>query len=187
MNTVAVMQPMWAPYAGYFRLFVAADVFVYFDDVQFPRRGWVHRYKQDGKWVTLPVAKAPRDTRICDMKLRDGTDLTNYIIMEQCRYLDTLGIRRSCGRSGWGDIDPALHGQDRVIAICKHHGADRYVNAAGGRALYDALTFAKNGIQLGFLKPYESSYESILTRLQNERAEDIADEIRRETVIEWMS
>ena len=49
------------------------------------------------------------------------------------------------------------------------------------------LTFAKNGIQLGFLKPYESSYESILTRLQNERAEDIADEIRRETVIEWMS
>jgi hypothetical protein len=39
MTTVAVMQPYFMPYAGYFRLFAAADVFVLFDCVQFPRRG----------------------------------------------------------------------------------------------------------------------------------------------------
>jgi hypothetical protein len=43
MATVAVMQPYFMPYAGYFRLFCAADVFVMFDCVQFRRRGWVHR------------------------------------------------------------------------------------------------------------------------------------------------
>jgi len=64
-----VMQPYFMPYAGYFRLFRAADVFVVFDCVQFPRRGWVHRnrfLRCDGSldWLTLPVMKCPRDTRI---------------------------------------------------------------------------------------------------------------------------
>ena len=188
MRTIAVCQPYWAPYAGYFRLFVASDLFVVFDDVQFPRRGWVHRYKdKDGRWVSLPVAKAPRDTRICDMKLRDGTRLTDAVLTAQCAQLDELGIRRSMTMASWQNIDPALKGQDRVIALCSYLGATKYVNPSGGRALYDAPTFAKAGIELGFLKPYEGSYESILTRLQTERAEDIAAEIRRETVIEWTS
>ena len=39
------MQPYFVPYAGYFRLFAASDLFVIYDCVQFPRRGWVHRNK----------------------------------------------------------------------------------------------------------------------------------------------
>lgn len=75
---VAVMQPYFMPYAGYFRLFAAADLFVAFDCVQFPRRGWVHRnrFTTDLKtleWLTLPIEKAPRDTtRICDLQFRGG-------------------------------------------------------------------------------------------------------------------
>jgi hypothetical protein len=69
MTTVAVMQPYFIPYAGYFRLFTAADVFVAFDCVQFPRRGWVHRNRlplMSGEldWLTLPIKKCDRDTRI---------------------------------------------------------------------------------------------------------------------------
>jgi hypothetical protein len=69
MTTVAVMQPYFIPYAGYFRLFTAADVFVAFDCVQFPRRGWVHRNRlplMSGEldWLTLPIQKCDRDTRI---------------------------------------------------------------------------------------------------------------------------
>jgi WbqC-like protein family len=41
--TVAIMQPYFLPYAGYSRLFAATDLFVVYDCVQFPRRGWVHR------------------------------------------------------------------------------------------------------------------------------------------------
>jgi hypothetical protein len=43
MTTVSIMQPYFLPFAEYFRLFAASDVFVLLDDVQFPRRGWVHR------------------------------------------------------------------------------------------------------------------------------------------------
>lgn len=67
------MQPYFIPYAGYFRLFAAADVVVMFDCVQFPRRGWVHRNRlalQNGEldWLTLPLQKAPYNARIADLR-----------------------------------------------------------------------------------------------------------------------
>jgi len=72
-GTVAVMQPYFHPYAGYFRLLAVADTFVVFDDAQFPRRGRVHRCQVPGpsgavEWLTLPLARAPRDTRILDLR-----------------------------------------------------------------------------------------------------------------------
>jgi WbqC-like protein family len=70
---VAIMQPYFVPYAGYFRLFAATDLFVIYDCVQFPRRGWVHRNRlvdASGKdrWLTLPLAKAPQQTLIRDLR-----------------------------------------------------------------------------------------------------------------------
>ena len=58
---VAVMQPYFYPYMGYFQLLAAVDLFVVFDSVQFPRRGRVHRCEvPDGlsgaRWLTLPLA-----------------------------------------------------------------------------------------------------------------------------------
>lgn len=52
--TVAIMQPCFIPYVGYFRLFAASDLFVICDCVQFPRRDGVHRNRLlDG---ALPAA-----------------------------------------------------------------------------------------------------------------------------------
>ena len=67
------MQPYFVPYAGYFRLFAAADTFVVLDSVQFPRRGWLHRNRlvdQAGRlaWLTLPLRKGPRQMRIADLE-----------------------------------------------------------------------------------------------------------------------
>jgi hypothetical protein len=72
-GTVAIMQPYFIPYTGYFRLFAASDLFVIYDCVQFPRRGWVHRNKlidASGveRWVTLPLVKAPQSTLIKDLE-----------------------------------------------------------------------------------------------------------------------
>ncbi len=69
---IAVMQPYFIPYPGYFRLFAACDVFVIFDCVQFPRRGWVHRnqllnHQGQHQWVTLPLQKCPQSTLIQDL------------------------------------------------------------------------------------------------------------------------
>jgi hypothetical protein len=77
------MQPYLYPYAGYFRLFAVADVFVVLDDVQFPRRGRVHRCQIPGpagapEWLTLPLARAARGARIEELRFaaraRDALD-----------------------------------------------------------------------------------------------------------------
>lgn len=66
---VAIMQPYFIPYAGYFRLLAAADTFVIYDSVQFPREGYVHRNRLpdangDLRWIRMPLAKAGLHTPI---------------------------------------------------------------------------------------------------------------------------
>jgi hypothetical protein len=69
---IAIMQPYFLPYAGYFRLFSETDLFVIYDCVQFIRRGWIHRNKflnRQGElsWLTLPLKKAPREIRVSEL------------------------------------------------------------------------------------------------------------------------
>jgi hypothetical protein len=58
--------------------------------------------------------------------------------------------------SVYGNAD--LHGEDRVIAICKAEDADCYVNATGGRELYSHGRFASEGIELRFITPQPIEY-----------------------------
>jgi hypothetical protein len=72
-STIAIMQPYFIPYLGYFRLFAASDLFVIYDCVQFPRRGWVHRnrlYDATGtlQWLTLPLVSMPREALIQELR-----------------------------------------------------------------------------------------------------------------------
>ena len=62
---VALMQPAFLPWQGYFGLVAAADVFVLLDDFQFQRHSFHQRNRiraADGAetWISLPVAH-PRD------------------------------------------------------------------------------------------------------------------------------
>jgi len=58
MNCV-ILQPSYIPWRGYFHQIQKADVFVFYDDVQFDKRGWRNRNRiktpQGGKWLTIPV------------------------------------------------------------------------------------------------------------------------------------
>lgn len=89
---VAIMQPYFFPYAGYYRLFASADVFVVYDCVQFPRRGWVHRnrlsdFNGDDQWLTLPLEKGDRDrTRIFDLAFQKnaGTSMETQMRRFPC-------------------------------------------------------------------------------------------------------
>ena len=55
------MQPYFFPYLDYFRLIAASDCFVFYDDVQYSKGGWINRNRilRGGKacWLTLPVQR----------------------------------------------------------------------------------------------------------------------------------
>ena len=40
---IAIMQPYFLPYIGYFQLINAVDKFVIYDDVNFIKKGWINR------------------------------------------------------------------------------------------------------------------------------------------------
>lgn len=65
---VAVMQPYFFPYIGYFQLIAASDVFVLHDDVQYIKGGWVNRNRillnGEDRMITLPVQKGTYDLPI---------------------------------------------------------------------------------------------------------------------------
>ena len=73
------MQPYFIPYAGYFRLFAASDLFVIYDCVQFTRQGWIHRNRLVDlsgreRWLTLPLAKAPQSVLIRDLRFAPNAE-----------------------------------------------------------------------------------------------------------------
>jgi hypothetical protein len=58
---VAIMQPYFFPYLGYFQLVQAVDHFVFYDDVMFIKKGWINRNRilmQGNEFLfTIPLEK----------------------------------------------------------------------------------------------------------------------------------
>jgi hypothetical protein len=65
---LAIMQPYFIPYIGYFQLMAAVDKFVILDDVNFINRGWINRNRipVNGRahWLTVPLVKASQNRLI---------------------------------------------------------------------------------------------------------------------------
>jgi hypothetical protein len=220
MKRVAVMQPYLFPYAGYFRLFAAADHFVIFDCVQFPRRGRVHRTQVPGpsgenEWLSLPLARQPREVLIRDLefaadarerfderlgrhpwiershgraaaRIRDflfePLDAVDDFLERGLRLVgEILELPVLITRSSALRLDPALTGQDRVLAAAKAVGATTYVNAPGGHELYDAEAFAREGMELRFLSPYTGRWLQLLPALMRDEPRSIRQDILERT------
>lgn len=69
-----------------------------------------------------------------------------------------LEIRTPMVVSSTIDIDHALHSEDKVLALCRAMGADRYLNPIGGQALYSQAAFAAHSIRLEFLRTRPIEY-----------------------------
>jgi len=69
-----------------------------------------------------------------------------------------LGIRTELILSSQLNKDCSLRGQEKVLAICQLLGASEYYNAIGGQELYSREAFAKQGIDLRFLKTGDIAY-----------------------------
>jgi hypothetical protein len=61
---VAIMQPYFFPYIGYFQLVASSDTFVFLDNVQYINRGWINRNyvlsNGKAKLISIPLKNAPR-------------------------------------------------------------------------------------------------------------------------------
>lgn len=75
MNAV-ILQPSYIPWRGYFDQINRADIFVFYDDVQYDKHGWRNRNRiknrQGGQWLTIPVHSrgvVVENTPICEVEI----------------------------------------------------------------------------------------------------------------------
>lgn len=62
------------------------------------------------------------------------------------------GLARTWHTASSFALPSGLRGQERILALCGRLGARTYVNAAGGRSLYDPARFAERGLALRFIE-----------------------------------
>ncbi|NCC20894.1 MAG: hypothetical protein EOM26_00355 [Alphaproteobacteria bacterium] len=85
-KSIAIMQPTFLPWIGYFALMEMVDEFVLLDHVQFDRRSWQQRNRirtvNGPIWLTVPVSsKGLRDQAIRDVRINmDNPDFPTKMI-----------------------------------------------------------------------------------------------------------
>jgi hypothetical protein len=88
---VAIMQPYFFPYIGYWQLIHAADRFVLFDDAQYMRHGWVNRnriLKPGGGWqyILVPLKKHEVTEPIRNVEAHPDKNWKELIIAQLAHY-----------------------------------------------------------------------------------------------------
>lgn len=70
---IAIMQPYFFPYIGYFQLIHASDIFIFYDDVNFINRGWINRNRillnGEPHLISIPCKKASQNKLIKDIQV----------------------------------------------------------------------------------------------------------------------
>jgi hypothetical protein len=82
MNVV-ILQPSYIPWRGYFDQISRADIFIFYDDVQYDKRGWRNRNliktSKGSQWLSIPVhsAGAQQGIPIKDIRIDWSTPWSN--------------------------------------------------------------------------------------------------------------
>ena len=91
--TLAIMQPYFLPYIGYWQLIANSNEFIFFDVVQYNKRSWMNRNKvlhpdimQEFQYITVPVAKHEKGILIKDIVLNNNEKWKNKILGELTVY-----------------------------------------------------------------------------------------------------
>jgi hypothetical protein len=88
---IAIMQPYFFPYIGYWQLIHAADCFVLFDDAQYMRHGWINRnriLKPGGGWqyFVVPLRKHSLKDSIKNIQVHPEIEWKERILAQLAHY-----------------------------------------------------------------------------------------------------
>lgn len=75
---VAIMQPYFLPYVGYYQLIAAVDMFVIYDNIKYTKKGWINRNR-----MLLNGADA-----MFSLPLKKGSDVLDVVQRELAEDFD---------------------------------------------------------------------------------------------------
>jgi hypothetical protein len=119
MTIVAIHQPNFFPWLGYFEKIARSDVFILLDDVQFPKTGgvWSNRVKVlingEGRWLTAPVDRSFHGTRyINQMSFTSREDWRGKLL----KTLVAAYRRAPCFDEAFAILEPLIRNPEENIA-----------------------------------------------------------------------
>lgn len=118
---LAIMQPYLFPYAGYFQLIAGVDRFVFYDDVNFIKGGWINRNRLylSGRvgWFTLPLRAASPNRKINELHvLAEATWKRKLLASVHASYRKAPYFEPAFGLLG--DV---VHSQETSLSALARH------------------------------------------------------------------
>jgi hypothetical protein len=127
---LAIMQPYFLPYIGYFQLIAAADVFIVYDNIKYTKKGWINRNRllSNGTdaWFTLPLKQAPDVCLIDQRELSASFDPAKLLRQFKGAYAHApyFTPTHTLLEGIVGHLDKQLFGylHHSIVALCDYLG-----------------------------------------------------------------
>lgn len=127
---VAVHQPQYLPWLGYFDKIRQADVFCYLDSVQYKKNDWQNRNRiktsQGWQWLTVPV-RFQFPEKICEVKI-------NPMVNWRKKHLQALvtNYRRAPYFETYIEVYEQVYSEDwELVSELNIHFIERLIDALG--------------------------------------------------------
>ncbi len=95
---------------------------------------------------------------ISSILLYPDANLVSLLMHQFVEIFSYLDIKTKIILSSSIPKDNTLKGQEKILAICHHLNTTQYINAIGGKELYDKQRFLKENICLNFIKMRDITY-----------------------------
>lgn len=137
---LAIMQPYFFPYIGYFQLIAAVDQFIVYDNIKYTKKGWINRNRmlQNGKDVmfSLPLKSDSDSLDVCEREL--AADFNRDKLLNQMKssyrrapyFEQTFPLIEKIMRYEDTNLFCFLH--HSIIETCEHLGITTEIRTSSG-------------------------------------------------------
>lgn len=165
---VSIHQPNFMPWYPFFQKMKQCDIFVILKECQFEKNNFQNRFNIDNFWHTMSVNKGLqpiKDKRYVSYE-RDWSKIKKRLYMYDLSIFDDYiseslldtnieiikEITKILNINCQIELDFAsnLTSTERLVNICKHYGAKKYIAGSGGRNYMDTSKFLDCGIEVEF-------------------------------------
>jgi len=144
---LAIMQPYFLPYIGYFQLIAAVDLFIVYDNIKYTKKGWINRNRmlQNGKDVmfSLPLKSGSDYLDVREREL--STDFDRDKLLSQIRgaygrapcFAETFPLIEQIVRYEDGNLFKFI--RHSIVRICEHFGIGTEIRTSSDVSIDHAL------------------------------------------------
>lgn len=144
---LAIMQPYFMPYIGYFQLIAAVDTFIVYDNIKYTKKGWINRNRmlQNGKdeMFSLPLKSGSDSLDVCEREL--AADFNRDKLLNQFKgtyrrapyFEQTFPLIEQIVRYEDANLFRFLH--HSIVRTCEHLGIATEIRISSSIAIDHGL------------------------------------------------